>query len=492
MSSHSIYNLFVFGTGSFVLGVYTYLFSTKVHIFLASILFCLCGIFFYTAITNKYRVHVFVFLLCCFLCGSFRLYVSREKDVSFNRKNETILGTIVSNPIDTQYGQSFEVKVEKEGKILLRSSSHDRFLYGDRISFKSKCESPENFNTVVGTEFDYQSYLKKNHILSICKGDSTLLKERPKFSFRRVLFSFSNFLTDTINTLFKEPESGIVSGMLFGNKSSISSEIQTNFTKTGTIHLLALSGYNIALVAFFFQRIFELLIRRKYALLMSMFSVIVFVLMTGASASAVRAGGMIFILILGKLLYKEYSSLRALFIVAACMIFLEPYTLLYDASFHLSFLATFGIILVEPIMRKILSFLKFKPLILIFSVSLGAQIMTLPYILYAFNSLSLSSFVTNSIIAPFVPIVMFLGTLSLFLGILYIPLSGPLVLLTQSLVSYMLELISYFASIKNGFFVFIKVPLTLIIFIYVIILVLIFRFYLLKYKFTSESKKVDL
>lgn len=487
MSSHNISNLFIYGSFSFLLGILLYGFGVQgIFVYISALGIGFLIAFIYKLQNNGNQTIILFFITFCFLFGALRFYSSSIKDVSFVKKDGVFLGTIVNNPKKTTYGQSFIVKNSENGFVFLRNNSPEKFTYGDTISFLINCSVPKNFTTTIGTEFDYKNYLKKDHILSLCQASSVTLKERLHFSIRRTLYDFSNAINRQLERIFVEPYAGIISGILMGNRSSISQDILTDFTKTGTIHLLALSGYNIAIVTYFFQKIFEFLFKRKIALTLSALSVVSFVLMTGASASAVRAGIMVMILILGKLFYREYQSLRALYIALVIMVFLNPYTLLFDVSFHLSFLATFGLIVLEPLLRKTFSFLLYKPLILFFSTSFAAQIMTLPYVLYVFQSLSLSSFIANIVVAPLIPILMFLGFISLFLSIPSQIFSTPLVFVTEYIVKVVLKIIHLFSTITNGFFVFEYVPLFAPIFLYILIFWLLYE----KHKIIAQQEKI--
>lgn len=466
----------------FLSGILTY------SLFVSVISFLVIGVIFsfviYILFFKKYSF-VLIISILFFAFGGFRTYQSEKQDISFLGEKK-ISGRITSNPKFNTFNQSFKINTypNEDGIkaiVLVRAPNTEKFFYGDRVVFNANCIIPKNFTTTIGTEFDYKNYLKKDHILSICQTTEVTLKKRPSFSFLRELYSFSQKIQLHIKKVFIYPSSAIISGMFLGERSDLSKEIQTDFTKTGTIHLLALSGFNITLVALFCERLFCVFLKRKYALLLAFFSIIVFILMTGAQASAVRAGIMVSVALSAKFFYRSYSPLRALCIAGAVMTFINPYTFLYDVSFHLSFLATFGILTLEKPIRSFFSFLYFDFLKTLISVSLAAQIMTFPYVLFVFQSISFSGFLANIIISPFIPLIMLCSFLA---GILF-PISQifafPLVVLSEYCIDKMLSIISYFANLEKGFLIIETIPLHLVIFIYILIGIFIY----------SYRKKID-
>jgi competence protein ComEC len=173
--------------------------------------------------------------------------------------------------------------------------------------------------------------------------------------------------------------------------------------------------------------------------------------MIGAPASAVRAGIMIFMALLAEKSGRMYLAPWALLIAALAILIFNPLLLLYDVGFQLSFLAVLGIIYLSPVFDFYLArfwFFKNKGVRKITSMTLGAQVFTLPILVYNFGTISLVAPVVNVLVVPLLPAVLVLGFLGILAG-LFSQLLGMLVALPIfGLLSYVLEISSVFARLS--------------------------------------------
>lgn len=407
-------------------------------------------------------------------------YMMIMRNYSTTLPGHQITGRIINNPADKSYGQAFTLMTEREQKLLIRSSSEDRFVYNDMVKMEVDCERPKNFETDLGSTFDYVTYLKKDHIYYICETSTIRLLYHDK-SILEKLYQFSNFLGSQIEYVFKSPHNAFVGGVLVGDKTNIPNDIRNDFIKTGTIHILALSGYNIAIVALFFQYIFIRLFRKRAALVLSGLSVLVFVAMTGFMASAIRAGLMAIIVIYAQLTYQKYSPLRALLVVSYLMILYDPFYLLYDSSFHLSFLATFGVVAMSPTIHAYLDKIPTQFLRATVSTTLGAYIMTFPYLMHFFSGLSLVGIIANIIILPFIPLFMFTSAVALGTSFISFPLAFVPSVVTEYLSQGILSIIHLFARVPLGY-----IPISISGLWCIVLYVLIF------WVFYKLQKKLDI
>lgn len=396
--------------------------------------------------------HIFLTVILAFIScivGNLRYQmVLGQYDTSIPKK--TITGQIISNPQDKSYGQSFVFITSKNQKVLVQNRGQELFEYDDKATLQVICSRPKNFETDLGGTFDYVRYLKKDHIYAQCQFEKGTVHTRQP-SFMKTLYLFSNRLSNRIDALFKTPHDNFIAGVLVGDKTDIAPEMRNDFIKTGTIHILALSGYNIAIVALFFQKFFYLFFRKKGALLFSAIAVILFVAMTGFSASAIRAGIMALIVIIAQLSYQPYSALRALFFASLLMILYDPFYFLYDSSFHLSFLATYGVVVFTPYFEILFKRLPTRFLRLTIATTCGAYIITLPYLLFFFTGISVFSIVVNSLVGPLIPFVMLGSAITLTLSLISLSFAYTATLLTEWVSSLILSLIHLFATIPFGY-----------------------------------------
>ena len=143
-------------------------------------------------------------------------------------------------------------------KILLSADFEEEFKYGDTINFSGTLEKPQNFYTNTGKLFDYINYLRKDGILYLIKKPTIEIVSHGGGNFiKRGLFSFKDKFLDKINFAIQEPESLLMSGLILGEKSSFDESMRQAFVDTGTIHIVALSGYNVTIVAEWIMKIFS-------------------------------------------------------------------------------------------------------------------------------------------------------------------------------------------------------------------------------------------
>lgn len=146
-------------------------------------------------------------------------------------------------------------------------------------------------------------------------------------------------------------------------------------------------------------------------------AILLFVLMTGANSTALRAGIMASLMIFARATGRNYDVARTMILAAVLMIFINPFVLVYDVSFQLSFIATIGVIFYAPRFEKYFRWITPKlGLRDIVSVTTAVYIFVLPFILYKMGNLSIVALPANILILPLIPFTMLFGFLSGFLG----------------------------------------------------------------------------
>jgi len=398
---------------SFLGGVF---FESFFHFGLFEFLFLLAFLFIYH-ISFKKTPNIFeaVFLLTFFL-GSF-LYQNYAPDNSYLNnevgKNINIKGVISQEPNFKISTQSIILKTDG-GKISVSTARFPEYEYGDKISVSGILEKPENFE-----DFDYINYLAKDKIYFILnKAHAELLEKGKGNKVIASLFYIKKSFEDNLRALLPSPESDFINGILFGSKSEMSQDLYQKFITTGTAHIIALSGFNITIIVIFLAWIFGYIIKRKrLVVIIAIVTISLFVIMTGASSSVVRAAIMGSVLLLAKYYGRARHALNALLFAAFLMILLNPKVLAFDISFQLSFLATLGLLYIYPYILKKFEFLpEFFKLRDSASATIAAQIAVLPVLLQNFGQLSLISPVVNILILPLIPLAMLFGFLAGMFG----------------------------------------------------------------------------
>ncbi|MBP6884394.1 MAG: ComEC/Rec2 family competence protein [Candidatus Pacebacteria bacterium] len=442
----------------------------------AILIFAFC--FFLIPNTNQKKTLLVPIFLFASLVGIVRMEFSKPATSGLLDQvgEKIILRGVIDAPETRTSGIQFSLDIGEE-KVLVSTKKYTSLLYGDEVEVTGKLMKPENFMTDQGTEFDYISYLYKDDILyRMSYANVTVLSHGHGNRIVATLLPVRDWFLQGFNRVLPVRHADLLGGIVLGVKQNISQEFRNDLVTTGTIHIIALSGYNVTIIANalrgFFVDILGLSIR--LAGMAGAFCIVIFVVMTGLQSSAVRAGIMGLIGLFARTKGRTYDAFRALVFAGILMILWNPKYLVYDVSFQLSFLATLGIIFVTPILERKFSRIPkkviwFIPLRELMSVTLGAQIGVYPFILYKMGTLSIISLPANILILPAVPFAMGFGTLAGVLGSVSIALAHPFILITNGLLSYTIEIVKFFAKVPFASVVFKQFPIFLCVLLYIVI-----------------------
>jgi len=261
-------------------------------------------------------------------------------------------------------------------------------------------------------------------------------------SFRR------NFVASMQSSL-PEPHASFGLGLLIGQRSTLPKDVLTILSIVGLTHIVAVSGYNLTIIV---RPLRKLLGRfSKFQTIMVSFLLIgVFLLITGLSASIVRAAIVSGLSLLAWYYGRTIRPLLLLLIAAALTAGFNPLYIWFDIGWYLSFLAFFGVLILAPLLIKRFSKREPKTLTLILMESLCAWAMTAPIIIYIFHEVSIVALLANLIIVPLVPWAMLFSALAGLSGMLIPALSGWLAWPAKILLTYMLDIARILSTVPRA------------------------------------------
>jgi competence protein ComEC len=232
------------------------------------------------------------------------------------------------------------------------------------------------------------------------------------------LKGWANQLNAVFQQIFPQPVSGFSQGIITGGQGvRFSNDFYEALRRTSTMHLIAVSGYNVSLISRYIQRFFVwLTIHRKLIWLFSLIGVWLFIVFTGVPSSAIRAGLMISLFIIAERFSRTGKAWRVLVYALAIMLVQNPQTV-FDLGFQLSFLATTGIIAASSSSQINHESSGFKSLM---KETLWAQAMVFPLIAYKFGTVSLFGLAANFIILPLMPLFMVLSAAPAIFGLVHL------------------------------------------------------------------------
>lgn len=384
-------------------------------------------------------------------------------------ENITLVGTVVFEPdireksikltLDNLMVETEEMRsklLPVNGRVLVTTWRYPEYKYGNRLKITGQLENPPIFE-----DFNYKDYLKKEGIYSVMSWpEIELLAKETQFSslekgYAKIL-NFKEKLRGSIYQNLSPSQGSILGAMVLGDKRKLTDNLKEKLNITGVRHITAISGLHVAILTSALMAILIALgFWRQQAFWFSVVLIALFIIMTGFQSSAVRAGIIGGLFLLGQYLGRMSVSSRSIVIAAALMLAHNPLLLKLDVGFQLSFLAMMGIIYLMPIFQDWLTstskFLVWRQLKNVLAMTLSAQVFTLPILIYNFGYLSLVAPVTNILIVPLLPFIMLLGFISGLTGIIFQPLGWVFSWPAWGLLTYLIKVVDWFSGLSLAY-----------------------------------------
>ena len=421
---------------------------------------------------------IIVFILLITALVRFFAFIPEAPDYSrVVGKSVELTGVVSEDPDVRLKNKHLNIQIDNQDtNILVFVGREEEVFYGDKVKVKGILEVPENFVTNTGKEFNYKRYLANKDIYYLIKNaEIQTISTGNGSKIKSWLYKIRASFMQNINNVIPMPESDLANGLILGARGGFDADTQQDIIETGTIHIIALSGYNVSIVANNVMKFFGLIFSTTFSIILGFVVIMLFIIMTGASATAIRAGIMASIMLLGKMTDRKYLAGRALVVAGLLMVAYDA-RILVDMSFQLSFIATGGVLFVTP---KILNWFKYLPLRYgvreMVASTVAATISVLPILLYLTGVLSLVSLPANFLILLIIPTVMLFIFITGMIGFI-IPIFAIIFgYITYIMLLYMLSVINFFGSLSFASVSIQSFPLILTILIYGFLLWWVFR-----------------
>lgn len=339
----------------------------------------------------------------------------RGKQLSFDLKNAVVAG-----------GSSEKLV----GKVGVSGFGENMVFRGDKIAVTGKLRP--------GTGA-HQGWMSYGQIQLVERETAVIEKVRREFAAGMM-------------TALPEPLASFGMGLLIGQRSTLPDSVYNDLLMVGLVHIIAVSGYNLTIIL---RACWRLLGNRsKYQTMAVSITLIgTFLLITGASASIVRASLVSGLSLLAWYYGRNFKPVTLILLAAAITAMASPLFVWTDLGWYLSFLAFYGVLVLAPQVRYRLIPERFRNsfLLVIALESLCAEVMTLPLILYIFGQHSYISLVANVVIATFVPFAMLLAVLAGIAGTFFASVAGWFSWPATWLLTYMLDMARLLAGIPGVF-----------------------------------------
>lgn len=376
--------------------------------------------------------------LLLFLVGIFVAEKNKETNNPnhFSKQKATaLLVTIIQEPRQTGNIVRFNTSVTHtsfNGKISVSSGSllvslklgslqKTNFNYGDELLISNQYKpvdapfNPSEFNYKLWLQHQniyYQTFLNPNQYQKIATNCGNPIIAYALVVRKKLVQKYQKYLHD--------PDAlSVASTLVLGYRADLSLDVLQAYSKTGTIHVLSVSGMHVALVYLIINVLLGFLNRKRSGVLLkaliSILLIWVYALITGFSPAVCRAAVMITFVIIGKTYNRHISMLNILLVSAFVLLLYNP-NFITDVGFQLSYLAVVGLIILQPIIENLLQFKhKFARIIWsLLSVSLAAQLITFPISVFYFHQFPVYFLLSNLFIVLPSMLIMYVGIAFLF------------------------------------------------------------------------------
>ena len=438
--------------------------SGVTKIVMASVALVLLSVFAFVFIkVKKTRFYsLFAMLLCSavFVSAlSSYVFITRAEEEADSVVGENV---VMLKIISKEYDDQYNVRLLKIGdkEVSMRATFvvdvEENFEYADELIVRANVRKSTNIFdrsillTVFAQTEDVGVYLNR-------------AEEKDYFSFdgiRALCGSLQDSFGDFVDNAFGD-YGGMVKGLLVNDKSDIDDKTNLDFRRSGTLHILAVSGMHITLLMGALELLLrKISVKREIRIVFVSIFALLFLVLTAFAVSAVRSVIMLYAVYLTYLLSEENDSITALFVSIAVIILLSPYAV-YDLGLWMSFLATLGILVAYPQFDRLMPYPKQKNLFVRYSLrfliaclkaimlTVVANFFLLPVMWFFFGEISISAVPCNLILGPVVTALMPLCAVATILS--FVPYLGAgLIWTTKRLIDVMMAVVEYFSEMRFG------------------------------------------
>ena len=381
-----------------------------------------------------------LFLLCVAL-GLWRADLARPvpSELAAQVGREVVLsGLVVREPDVRELQQMLYVRTN-DTLVLVSTDRYQPISYGDVVTISGTLAVPETFTTDLGRTFNYPGYLLARGVsYRVSFAQVEVAQTHQGHRLLEWLYVGKHSFTTSLEKSIAEPYVGLAEGLLLGEKRALGDDISKQFQRTGLTHIVVLSGYNVMLVVAFCLYLFSFVFGLRGRLVAGVVAITLFALLVGLSATVVRASLMAGLVLVAQATGRRYDVLRALLLSGALMLIINPYLLLFDIGFQLSFMATLGLVLFAPHFESTVAIKGVTTLRGFLLATVVTQIAVLPLLAYHIGQISLISVVANVLVLPVVPVAMFTTFVTGVAGLFSMTIALPFALVSESVLAYIL------------------------------------------------------
>lgn len=431
------------------------------------------------------------------LIGNTQVLYLKNKYLEIYKDDKSIISAtavVIKGPSEGEYNYKYTVKARtgkyKNKKFIVYINKKNKKLleYGDLIEIKGEYSAPEVARNYKG--FDYSQYLKTLNIYGTIKVEESKIINKNQLS--PILININNIkekMIDNANRNMPKRTANLLLGILIGERDNIQEDIIESFRTANLSHILAVSGAHTSYIILgITYLISKSKTPKRIGYIITIINLLIFIIITGASYSVVRACIMAIVVIGAKICYRKENFFTSICISLIIILIQNPFAI-NDIGLKLSFMGTAGIVIFNKSITNFFIKLKIKQKIAeALSVTFSAQLMIMPIIILNFNTISLTFFISNILASPLLGIIIIFGFISIFISSILNPISKILFLILHIFLE-LLILVSKVTEKIPGSSILVKTPNILFAIVYYILILFFNYFFVIKQNPTRRFHK---
>lgn len=431
------------------------------------------------------------------LIGNTQVLYLKNKYLEIYKDDKSIISAtavVIKGPSEGEYNYKYTVKARtgkyKNKKFIVYINKKNKKLleYGDLIEIKGEYSAPEVARNYKG--FDYSQYLKTLNIYGTIKVEESKIINKNQLS--PILISINNIkekMIDNANRNMPKRTANLLLGILTGERDNIQEDIIESFRTANLSHILAVSGAHTSYIILgITYLISKSKTPKRIGYIITIINLLIFIIITGASYSVVRACIMAIVVIGAKICYRKENFFTSICISLIIILIQNPFAI-NDIGLKLSFMGTAGIVIFNKSITNFFIKLKIKQKIAeALSVTFSAQLMIMPITILNFNTISLTFFISNILASPLLGIIIIFGFISIFISSILNPISKVLFLILHIFLE-LLILVSKVTEKIPGSSILVKTPNILFAIVYYILILFFNYFFVIKQNPTRRFHK---
>ena len=348
--------------------------------------------------------------------------------------------TIISDIQEKEYKKVCTAKIVRNNKKILinikMSQDIPSIKYGDSLYIEGESKQPEEARNYKG--YNYKQYLKTKKIIGTVELEKAKILKSSNGSF---IHNIQKYIKDTINGTLTDEEGNLLLAILLGDKDKLSEDIQESFKTSNLSHMLAVSGAHVSYIILGLTYVLQnSIIGKKNEKIVCIIFLLFFMAITNFTPSVTRACIMAVLTLFSGIIYRKSDVYTNISVAALITLIFNPYNLL-DLGFQLSYGGTIGIIIfIKRIQEKksnskVINYIKQMAL-----VSIYANIIIIPIMMYHFNTVSFTFIISNIMASPILGIIVITGFLFIIASITVKPLTRLIAIFIKPILSILIKI----------------------------------------------------